>query len=223
MVVYLRAQAAISIAFALFFVFAGSVPVLFAKGKIGWSRAPWIAAGAIAAIALVYFGIRGLLVARPALVLTQDQLRVGDEVVPLDATTRIDHVDDALAFPPEDRRGRAAMPGLMDFPPRFAGGPWIAVRTGDREVRFQPLLYGPGKFVEGGQPAAAELVARLVTHGTDGDARAWLREAFPPASDPHPEPASLRTFMIPFLLVSIPVLALFGAAFVIGLKKRLFT
>jgi len=220
---YLRSQATLNIGVGLLLALSFAIPVIFRLGKSKLRGLPWIAIGAVAAGACVFYAVRQLRVETPTLTLAGDVLHVGDAALTLDDSTTIDHLGspDALAIPAPDRKGLRAMPGLWDFPPRFAGGPRVVVKTRAGEVSFQPLVYGPGAYLPSGRPEAAALVAGLLGHGTAGNARDWLRAAFPAPAGPAAEPPSFRRFLTIFLIIAIPVLTMLAVAVGVALKQRL--
>ncbi|MGE0400143.1 MAG: hypothetical protein AB7T06_25735 [Kofleriaceae bacterium] len=220
---YVRAQGLLVIAFALFIGLGCAIVPLFAKGKIEARHIPWLVVGVAVFVIFMYSGVRTLSLQAPPISLGADGvLHVGDRSVRLDSTTVIAYDGDAsdLALPARDKRGYGAMPSAIDFPPRFAGGPAITIRTGADAVSLQPLLYGPSAYIESARPEASALVQRIAAIGTEGNARAWLASAFAP-DDAATEPPRFRTFLIMFLCIATPILGMLATAVAIGLKRRL--
>jgi len=221
---YLKAQATITIGFGLLIGLGCAIPFLFNTESPKIRTVPWLAVGLVVAVLCLYFGVRALMVDKPTIAIAGDQLRVGEVAIALDESTEIDHFGSSgeLELPPKEKKGHRAMPQLFDFPPRFAGGPEVVVRTGDRQVSFQPILYGPGKYLHSGNPEATALIGKLLSYTERGNARRWLESSFTPVSGERAAPPSWRSFMITFLLFAIPLIGLFGSGVVIGIKRKFF-
>jgi len=63
-------------------------------------------------------------------------------------------------------------------------------------------------------------MARLATFGTEGNARAWLQQAFPAADEPKPS-FNFRRFLVVFACICAPLLALSTGALVATLVDLL--
>lgn len=219
---YLRAQGLVVLAFAAFIGLGCAIVPLFSGAALRAGDAAWLLLGTGACVVFAGSGLRTLAVTAPPLEVREGVLQVGTQAVVLDAATRFDFQpgSTALPLPEPGKRGYAAMPSGVDFPPRFAGGPTVRVCNGPAHVSFQPLLYGPAGFITSARPEAHLFISALLQHGTEGDAREWLARAF--TADPSPEPAPVfRTFVIFFACVATPVLGLLASAVALGVWRRL--
>ena len=223
---YLKAQATVTLGFAAFIGLGAAIVFLFSVDKIKLHNIPWLVIGLAAVVFFCYHGVRALKVQTPELALDESEtFRVGARTITLDDSTEFVYDGDvsALTLPEAKNRGYGAMPGGIDFPPNFAGGPTVTVKTRSGDISFQPLLYGPAAYVDSRRADSAALVQQLVTFGEGGNAREWLQSAFTPvAGEPAPEP-NFRKFMITFLFIAVPILGFLSVAVVIGMGKRFFS
>ncbi len=140
----------------------------------------------LAGMALVAFGAyvavaSWVLIPRDDIALSETELRVGDERLALGAD-----LDVSLQNTPPDveygDQGYFRLPSSGGRAlPFFNGGPAMLVKSGGKELRLFPVMYGPSAyFGTNGSQDATKLFTALAARAKSGDGGTWLEAIYRP-------------------------------------------
>lgn len=193
------------------------------KTKGNWV---WVIAGGVLALFLGFEGLWSLSIESDSgpVSLEGTKLTAKNVSIDLDDSTEIKMFGVMPAFPEEGEQGYTRLPGAKRFPPFFTGGNAIEVKTQKGAVKLWPIALGPSAYLQdNANPAADQLLARLAPFAKKQEPlQRWLERAATPAKYAAGAPKSeysFGTFLIIFLLFSVPVVGGLAGINVMLLRK----
>lgn len=193
------------------------------RNKSNWM---WVIAGGVFALFLVFEGFWSLRIEEDSgpVSLAGAKLTVRNVSIDLDDSTEIKMFGVPPAFPEEGEQGYTRLPGAKRFPPFFTGGNALEVKTAKGAVKLWPIALGPSAYLQdNANPAADQLLARLAPFAKKHEAaQRWLMRAATPAKYAAGAPKSeysFNTFLIIFLIFSVPIVGGLAAINLMLLRK----
>lgn len=195
------------------------------KNKSNWM---WVLAGGVLALFLAFEGFWSLSIEADSGPVTLEgaKLTVGNVSVDLDDSTEMKMFGVIPAFPEEGEQGYTRLPGAKRFPPFFTGGNALEIKTAKGAVKLWPIALGPSAYLQdNANPAADQLLARLAPFAKKQEPlQRWLERAATPAKYAAGAPKSeysFSTFLIFFLIFSVPIVGGLAGINVMLLRKGL--